>query len=52
MERISTLHLILDVQRQLAGMISAEQELEGHLHAAHVHIEQQLVAMRAEVRTL
>lgn len=38
------------MQKQLAGMVHAEQDLERHLGLAHEQIEQQMAAMRDEVR--
>lgn len=38
------------MQKQLAGMIAAEHDLERHLHSAHEEIEQQMLAMREEAR--
>ena len=40
------------VQGQLGSVVAAQQEMEKHLHAAHVQIEQQVLAMREEVRLL
>ena len=40
----------IDLQKQLAGMLSAERDLQKHLHAAHEQIELQMQTIREEVR--